>query len=274
MRILVTGSEGFIGCRLCARLEANAHTVVSFDKKHGDLTCENALDKFDDVDFVYHLAARTFVPESWENPYSFYENNIMGTVTVLEFCRQRGIPLAFLSTYLYGAPQMLPIEEAHPLSAPSPYHMSKLSCESLCKFYANTYQMNIRVLRPFNVYGAGQSDAFLLPKIMRQILSPEIQTIEIFDLSPKRDYIYIEDVIGAMILSLKQWHGLEIFNIGTGISISVKEALEIMLRETGCKKSFRETGERRSGEIDDCRADISKAEKILGFTPDFSFADV
>jgi UDP-glucose 4-epimerase len=254
-------------------LESEKHRVIKFDIDDGDLKNENALDALGEVDFVYHLAARTFVPGSWETPHSYYANNIMGTITVLEFCRRHTIPLVFLSTYIYGTPQRLPIDETHPLSTPSPYHMSKLSCEELCAFYASKYQICIRVLRPFNVYGAGQSDAFLLPKIMRQILSPETKTIEIFDLSPKRDYIYIEDLISAMLLAQKKWEGLEIFNVGTGVSISVKEAIETMLRETGCEKDFRETGERRQGEIDDCRADISKVKNILGFTPKFSFAN-
>jgi nucleoside-diphosphate-sugar epimerase len=149
--------------------------------------------------------------------------------------------------------------------------MTKLACESACEFYANTYNMSIRVLRPFNVYGSGQSEAFLLPKIMKQLLSPDTDCIEVFDLSPKRDYIYIEDLVQAMVLSQKPWQGLEIFNIGTGVSLSVKEAVEIMLRETGCAKPYKETGQARTNEIDDCRADITKAGAMLGFNPEYSF---
>lgn len=271
MKLLVTGSNGFIGRRLCKRL-SQSHTVVPYDLAQGDLSDENALAGLEGLDFVYHLAARTFVPHSWENPHSFYQSNIMGSVTVLEFCRKREIPLVFLSAYVYGTPKYLPIDEAHPLSAPSPYHMSKLACESLCAFYASCYDTRIRVIRPFNVYGEGQSKAFLLPKIMRQIFSPEIPVIEVFDLSPKRDYIFVDDVIAALVLSQKPWRGLEVFNIGTGVSICVKEAIETMLGETRCNKTYYETGEKRGNEIDDCRADITKARAVLGFSPEYSFA--
>lgn len=273
MKILVTGANGFIGRRLCEFLTARGDDVIPFDIEHGDLTKKDALENLGGVDFVYHLAARTFVPESWKNARSFYENNIMGSVTVLDFCSARKVPLVFLSAYVYGAPKYLPIDEAHPLDAPSPYHMSKLMGESLCEFYAARHGLNIRVLRPFNVYGAGQSDAFIIPKIMRQILSPDIAEIEVFDLSPKRDYIYIDDVVNAMLLSQKPWRGLEIFNVGTGVSLSVKEVIEIMLRVTGAKKNFRETGETRNNEIPDCRADITKAREILGFEAEFSFSE-
>jgi nucleoside-diphosphate-sugar epimerase len=148
--------------------------------------------------------------------------------------------------------------------------MSKLACESLCEFYAAQCNVNIRVLRPFSVYGAGQSDAFLLSEIMRQIISPS-PVIEVSDLAPKRDYIYIDDLISAMLLSQKPWHGLETFNIGTGVSFSVKEALEIMLRECECSKTYRLTNESRINETDNRRADISKAREILQFEPKFSF---
>ncbi|MDR0273220.1 MAG: NAD(P)-dependent oxidoreductase [Clostridiales bacterium] len=283
MKILVTGADGFLGRRLCERLTQNEHEIVKFDRTQGDLTNENAL-RYPDaegvagqarhdygagVDFVYHLAARTFVPESWKNPHPFYQNNIMGSVTVLEFCRTNKIPLVFLSAYVYGSPKYLPIDEQHPLTAPSPYHMTKLACESLCEFYAERYDMSIRVMRPFNVYGAGQSEEFLIPKIFKQIF--ERNEIEVFDFSPKRDYIYIDDVINALILAQKPWTGLETFNIGTGVSLSVKEAIEIMLREAGVNKPYRETGQSRNNEIDDCRADISKATAVLGFVPQYSF---
>jgi len=272
MRILITGASGFIGKRLCARLEQLGHSLFRYDVAQGDLTRADALDHMPDVDFVYHLAARTFVPASWDESHSFYQNNVMGSVTVLEYCRKKKIPLLLMSTYMYGNPKYLPVDEGHPLVAPSPYHESKLICESLCSFYAEHYGMSIRVFRPFNVYGAGQNEAFLLPKIMKQILSADSTEIKVFDLAPKRDYIYIDDLIAALICIQKPWAGLETFNVGTGASISVKEVIETMLRVTGSSKGYCATNEARGSEINDCYADMSKAKDILGFEPRVSLA--
>lgn len=270
MKILVTGAGGFIGKRLCGRLEDQGDEVARFDREQGDLTQEGALDRIAGIEFVYHLAARTFVPDSWKEPHSYYMNNIMGTVTVLEYCRQRAIPLVMLSTYLHGNPQYLPVDEAHPLSAPSPYHESKLVCESLCAFYAKSYGMSIRVLRPFNVYGAGQSEVFLLPSIIKQLLSPDISVIEVLDLAPRRDYVYIDDVLHALTLCKQPWEGLQTFNIGSGVSVSVREAIEAVLRVSGVSKAYRETSVVRAAEIDNCYADITKARQTLGYQPAYS----
>ena len=273
MKVMVTGANGFIGKRLCRELELQHHIVERYDVAQGDLTRPNALDGIHGVDFVYHLAARTFVPDSWEEPHSFYHNNVMGTVTVLEYCRTHKLPLVVMSTYVYGNPQYLPVDERHPLVAQSPYHQSKLVCESLCTFYAQKYDMNIRIIRPFNVYGLGQSEAFLLPKIVQQVLSSAIAEIEVFDLSPKRDYIYIDDVIDALLLTQKPWQGLEVFNVGTGVSVNVEDVILTILKCAGSSKKYRATNIKREAEIDDCYADISNARNILGFHPRYPLAD-
>lgn len=273
MRVLVTGARGFIGRRLCAALRAQGHDLLEFDVSDGDLKQQEVLSAFDRVDFVFHLAARTYVPDSWLEPHSYYANNVMGTVTALEYCRAHQIPFVTLSTYVYGEPRYLPLDEGHPLKAVSPYHESKLLCESLCAFYAEQYKMDIRVLRPFNVYGAGQREEFLLPKIMKQALDPSLSEIVVFDLEPKRDYIYIDDLIQALVCTLKPWKGYELFNIGTGESVSVKEAIESVLRATGIHKPYKATNQSRQGEVSDCRADIRLAERVLDYRPRFKLEE-
>ena len=105
--ILVTGAEGFIGRHLVPALEEHGHYVERHGHKDGDIV--HATLSYGDVTHVFHLAGKTFVPESWTNPFSFYETNVLGTVNVLEFCRRQQASLTLVSSYVYGAPQQLPV---------------------------------------------------------------------------------------------------------------------------------------------------------------------
>jgi nucleoside-diphosphate-sugar epimerase len=270
MRILVTGADGFIGSYLTKALEGAGHEVRQYTIKDGDIAAKNALDGFDGMEYVYHLAARTFVPDSWDNTHEYFQTNIMGTITVLEYCRKNHCPMTMMSTYVYGEPQYLPVDEAHPITAVSPYHESKIACEELCRFYSRQFNMKITILRPFNVYGKGQSPAFLLPKIFYQVLDPALSEVTVMDLSPKRDYVYIDDVVAAIMAALKAPKQFSIYNVGSGISTSVEEAIQCIFIATGITKPYKALGEEREGEISDCIADIKSIQDELNFKPVYS----
>lgn len=273
MNIIITGSYGFVGRHLCQRLAAQGHTVLAHTRMQGDLSSEGALKQYGQVDFVYHLAAKTFVPDSWVRPQTFYQDNVLGTVSVLEHCRVHHIPLLFMSTYVYGPPRQLPINETHPVCAMSPYHESKLLCEDLCKFYVRQFGMDIQIFRPFNIYGPGQDMNFLIPKVMSQVLNDNCSEVEVFDLRPKRDYIYIKDLVSALVAALKPSSGLHVYNIGAGVSLSVEEAITEIMKATRRQKGYRATLKTRKCEVSDCVADIKKAKAELGFVPRYSFYD-
>ena len=137
--------------------------------------------------------------------------------------------LIILSTYLYGNPIKLPIDEISETFTSNPYALSKKISEDLCKFYSENFGVRITILRPFNVYGVGQSDKFLIPSLINQILNGT--TISIKDLEPKRDYVYISDLIDSIIKCLSLDNKFEIFNIGSGISYSVKEIINIIQKQ-------------------------------------------
>lgn len=271
MKIIVTGANGFVGQHLCAQLIKEGHIVFAHTRKQGDLSCSGVLEQYGTVDFVYHLAARTFVPDSWNDPHTFYRDNILGTVCVLEYCRLHHIPLVFLSTYVYGPPKRLPVDESHPVFAMSPYHESKLIGEDLCAFYSRQFKLDIRIFRPFNIFGPMQNPDFLIPKVLNQVMDNSCLDVEVFDLAPKRDYIYIKDVVSALILALAPSSGINIYNLGSGISLSVKEVIELIMQATGQKKGYHAIGKKRTGEVLDCFADISKAKADLGFVPNYTF---
>src|SRR5512142_814685 len=122
--ILVTGATGFLGRSLVAALQKRGYRVVSHSSADGDIAhCPLPMEN---VGHVFHLAARTFVPDSLRCPQSFYETNVLVTVNVLEHCRKTGAALTLLSSYVYGVPQHLPIREHHPLVAFNPYAQTKI----------------------------------------------------------------------------------------------------------------------------------------------------
>lgn len=245
--------------------------VVPLGSADGDIASRETLAKFvrQDVAHVFHLAGKTFVPDSWDKPQAFYQTNILGTVNVLEFCRINCVPVTYVSAYVYGHPDSLPIEENSPIRPNNPYALTKRLAEEICEFYASTYDLSVTTIRPFNVYGVGQGDNFLIPTLIRQVLDAEV--IAVKDLSPKRDYIYLEDLLTALLATLDSPKGYSVYNIGAGISLSVKEVIDIIQDVAGTCKDIICGNVVRPNELMNVIADISKAEKELGWHPEYSF---
>lgn len=270
-KVLVTGSAGFIGKVLVWTLESHGFTVFPFDLEQGDIATDGSLAPFVDegIGHVFHLAGKTFVPESWVNPSGFYQVNVMGTMNVLEFCRKTGARLTFMSSYLYGEPDYLPIDEAHPLKSYNPYSQSKLMADDSCRFYAKHFGVGVTILRPFNAYGPGQPGMFLIPEIIQKVLDPEVSVVEVMDLKPRRDFVFVDDLVEALLFSREMDPG--IFNIGSGYSKSVEEIILQVMEESGIHKEYRSKGESRPNEIFDLYADIRQAAMKLGWAPRTSF---
>ena len=264
--ILVTGSDGFVGINLVNELKKQGYIVYTFDKNDGDIA-ETVLD-FQNIEHVFHLAALTFVPASWENPADFYRTNVMGTNQVLELCRKTNCSLTYLSSYVYGIPEYFPIDEKHSIIPNTPYNHSKLLGEELCKFYNKNFGVDVTIFRPFNIYGIGQNKNFLIPTIVSQVLDKETTEIKVQNLSPKRDFLYIDDFISALIktIELKEFNT---FNIGSGKSYSVNEIINFALEISNEQKTIIETVKNRINEVNDVVSDISLIKKILDWEPKF-----
>ena len=227
--------------------------------------------KFPDANVVVHLAARSFVPDSWNQPAEYLHTNLLGTVQALEFCRLSGARLVFLSSYMYGATESIPIPETAELAVRSPYALSKMFAEKACQFYLENLGTKVTILRPFNVYGAGQIDTFLVPWIINQVRSGG--TIHVKDLEPRRDYIYIKDLVTAIICAINQNTSGGVFNIGSGSSYSVAELIATIQRLLSTTRPVISSTERRPGEIMNTVADITAAARGLGWAPHFSLQD-
>ena len=266
-RFLVTGSDGFVGRHLVNELKKKGGEVTGIDIQSGvDIRDWEKVKSIDDVDIVYHLAAMMYVPFSWKNPQIVYEVNVLGTLNILEYCRIHDVKkMVFASSYLYGKPKYLPIDEKHPIDPHNPYARSKKIAEDLCQGYSEDFGLNCIVLRPFNIYGPGQNKNFLIPTIINQIITGKV---ELNDPKPKRDFLYIEDVVAAYINAGKySGSDYEIFNIGSGISHSVDEVVRKLIDIFGEKVVVNYRNKRRKNEIMDSIADISKAKEKLKWRP-------
>lgn len=269
--ILVTGSTGFIGTHLLKTLNKRNDFVYSASRNDGDISLTQTWNSFPDCDIVIHLAGKSFVPDSWTDVYGYSQTNLLSTIAALEYCKNKNARLIFLSSYLYGNPVSLPISENAPLIIQNPYALTKKWAEESCEFYSNNYNIPVTIIRPFNVYGPGQSSSFLLPQIINQIKSKK--EIKLKDLTPKRDYIYITDLINAIIKAIDTNLGFELFNIGSGVSYSVEEIVSIIQKIFGLNLPVLSEDTIRKGEIMNTIADISKANQILNWAPTYSIYD-
>jgi len=269
--VLVTGASGFIGRRLSPILRSSGLVVEEIVREHGDVADEKTWDAAPPCKAVVHLAGRSFVPDSWEQPASFLRTNVQGTINALEYCRKHRASLVYLSSYLYGHPKSLPIPETAPLHATNPYASSKALAEQACRMYAQHFGLAITVLRLFNVYGPGQPEPFLIPLLVRQVA--EGREIVVQDLEPRRDYVYVDDVAQAVAKALASSNGLRVVNVGSGASHSVAELVRLIQTIWRSALPVRSKEVRRKDEIMDTIADIRAARELLGWQPEHTLEE-
>ncbi len=273
MRVVITGSSGFIGSYLSSNLEKSSDIEFQLlDINLGVDICDWNQVRDIKADVIVHLANKSFVPDSYEKPKEFYQVNIQSTLNMLELSRLNNARLIYLSSYVYGHPDYLPIDENHPIKAFNPYAQSKVICEDLCRGYARDFKVPITIFRPFNIYGKGQNENFLIPSILDQIKKGSKVVIK--DERPKRDYIHVLDVVSAIehMLSYKQSADLEIYNLGSGLSYSVKEVVGMIAKTHDQDVDLVSLNEYRPNEVLDTIANIDKLLKT-GWNLKYSLAE-
>ncbi len=292
-KVAVTGGLGFIGSHLVERLNENNELVIvddqssgnikniqdldfsRIDTDFGDITRVNLERIFEDVDYVYHMAAVTSVPQSVNDPLRSNEVNITGTLKVLEAAKKCGVrKLIFSSSSaVYGETESLPISEKNPINPLSPYAVTKATGELYCRVYSEIYDLPTIALRYFNVFGPKQDPesqyAAVIPIFIDKILKNQRPVIY-GDGEQTRDFVNVKQVVDANILAAES-NETGTYNIGLGKSTTINYLFE-MIKETMEKDITPVYKNERHGEIKHSVADISKARSI-GYLPKNDFID-
>jgi len=294
MRFLITGAAGFLGAPLANSLTADGHRVVGLDDLstgdpdrlspdvhlvRGDINDRPKLwSLLQDVDCVYHLAARVIVPESMLYPREYNQVNVGGTVTLMEAMRDVGVKrVIFISSgTIYGNQRNQPLSERCRPNPRSPYAVSKLSAEYYIRTIGDLWGIETVCLRVFNAYGPGQplppSHAPVIPYCFRQAV--ENGTIVIHGSGNQtRDYVYIDDVVSAMkAVSYAEKINRMIINVGSGVETSVHEIVKTVIATTETNPEVVINKSHDSGPSRMC-ADLTLAKKKLGYEPQVKLAD-
>ncbi|AWW45629.1 UDP-glucose 4-epimerase GalE [Polynucleobacter paneuropaeus] len=311
MNILLTGGTGYIGSHTAVLLADAGHTVVLFDNfcnsnktvsarinqiTGHDIPCVEGdvrdtkllvktLHEFQ-IDAVIHFAGLKAVGESVREPLKYFDNNVAGSISLLEAMQKASVKTIVFSSSatVYGKPQYLPLDEAHPLNPINPYGRTKLQVEEILQdLVKSDPSWRVALLRYFNPVGAHDSGLIgedpngipnnLMPYVM-QVASGKLPHLNIFgndydtkDGTGERDYIHVMDLAQGHLAALNylQDHlGCEIFNLGTGIPVSVLELVGTYEKVIG-KKIPSQIASRREGDLAVCYADTSKANHTLNW---------
>lgn len=275
MRVAVSDSKSFVGKSICKLLEEIDIEIFRIDDNDEfDISDNESFKSIPPVDHFIHLACKVYVPLSYEEPYTFYRYNYMSTLNVLEFCRLNRVHLIYASSYIYGSPEYLPVDEMHRIVPFNPYAETKVLCEKLCEGYSKYFDVKSTVLRLFNIYGENQTGNLLIPQILSQIKDKE--SISLKSSSPKRDFVYVEDVARAFVACLKEESNYAIYNVCSGRSISIKEMTILIKKacsELGMEVNFVFSEEDRNNEVDETVGTYQKIESAVGWHPLVSLED-
>lgn len=297
MKFLVTGGAGFIGSNIVEELLKRNYFVRILDNFstgkrerieqflnkveliEGDIRNEQDLKRaLDGIDFVLHQAALRSVPRSVDDPLSTNEVNITGTLKLQLAAHQAKVKRVVYasSSSVYGDSKNIPQKETQTPSPISPYAVSKLSAENYCQVFAKTFGMETVSLRYFNVFGPRQDPeskyAAVIPQFIQSVLNNS--QIEVHgDGKQSRDFTYIDNVVSANILAaLTPGISGQVFNIACGKSNSVLDIVKT-LEEITSSKLQRNHIAPRAGDVRRTCADISKAKKLLKYSPKVEFKE-
>lgn len=271
MIFAVSGSEGFVGKHVCDLLISKGHSIIKIDITQGlDLCDFSIVNKITKFDCFIHLANLLYVPASYEEPAKFYKVNYLTSLNALELCRKYEARLVYISSYIYGSPQFLPINENHPVCPFNPYAQTKVICEKLCEGYHRDFGVSISVVRPFNLYGIGQKGKLLIPEIFSQLKEGK-KLIHLKAASPRRDYVNVRDLARAIVACAFDPSSYEVYNVCSGESLSVLEITEIINRNLKDKVEFIFSESDRPHEVDETRGSYDRLRLFLGWKPSISF---
>lgn len=290
--VVVTGAGGFIGAALlrtlvragvAVRAVCHRHRVphaavpVGIPWRYGDVLDDGLDGVLAGAAALVHLAGPPSVAESFQQPRDFVRTHVEGTVAALEACQRAGVRrFVYLSSAeVYGAPRTESVAEDHPCAPRSPYGVCKLAAEHMVHVYAGAGAVDATILRAFSVYGPGQSSAGVLAEILRQVGRGE--SVQLADLRPVRDFTHVDDIAEAIAASLHhRQQGLRLFNLGSGVGISIGDLAAQVLRLCGRAGEVRTAPQRDrpvAAVVSRLVADARRAAAELGWRPRVALVD-
>ena len=298
MKILVTGSEGFIGSHVTEALVRNGHEVIalaqynSFDHRgwlgylspdvmgHFEILLGDVRDGYQmdalakGCDAICHLAALIAIPYSYATPQSYIDTNVTGTLNILNAARRHELTrVVHTSTSeVYGSAQFVPITEEHPLVGQSPYAASKIAADQLAYSFYASFGTPVVTIRPFNTYGPRQSMRAVIPTILTQLARGAAQ-IKLGDTQPTRDFNFVSDTAAGFVAALKCNNGLgEVINLGSNFEVSIGDVAKMAIDAFGSSAEVVSESARirpKNSEVQRLWAANDKAKKYLGWTPEY-----
>ncbi|MGN0472658.1 MAG: NAD-dependent 4,6-dehydratase LegB [Lachnospiraceae bacterium] len=299
-KVLVTGSDGFIGSHLTEQLVREGYDVRAFTFYNsfntwgwldslpkdilsqieifsGDVRDPNGVrEAMKGVDEVFHLAALIAIPFSYHSPDSYVDTNIKGTLNVLQAARELDTQrvLVTSTSEVYGTAQYVPIDEKHPYQGQSPYSATKIGADRLAESFYRSFNLPVTIVRPFNTYGPRQSARAVIPTIISQLLAGR-ETIKLGSLTPTRDFNYVKDTVAGFI-ALSQSEkaiGQEV-NIATMQEISIGELARTIIAQINPKAQIVCDEQRlrpEKSEVNRLLGDNTKIKSITDWTPKYTF---
>ena len=301
MRVLITGAGGFVGNHLAAHLgEAQKDaqligtTLIESEHVHPAISENRLVDLKDFMqardllaetrpDAVYHLAAQAFVPRSFQKPWETLENNILAQLNIIRACldlKLRPRILIVSSAEIYGevSAEQLPLDEDSAIRPTNPYSVSKVAQDMLGLQYYLSHDLPIMRARPFNHIGPGQNGRFVAPAFAMQIASIEEggreAVINVGNLTAKRDFTDVRDIVRAYRLIIEYGRPGEAYNVSSGQAYSIGQLLDILLGLSEIDIDVRVDPARlRPVDVPEIRGDASKLRRDAGWRPSLSFEE-
>lgn len=297
-KILVTGSDGFIGSHLTEELVRRGHDVRAFvyynsfnywgwldhsDQeicKSIEVVAGDIRDPFGvkdamiGCDVVLHLAALIAIPYSYRAPAAYVETNINGTLNIVQAARELGVEkVVHTSTSeTYGTAIYVPIDEKHPLQGQSPYSASKIGADQMALSYHKSFGTPVSIIRPFNTYGPRQSARAVIPTIITQI-AQGAKEIRLGALHPTRDFNYVKDVVRGFIAVAESDASVgEVTNIGSNFEISIGDTAALIAETMGAKIEIVCEQDRLrpdNSEVERLLSSNEKAKRLVGWSPEY-----
>jgi len=301
-KVLVTGSEGFIGSHLTERLVelgANVTALVQYNSfnnwgwidtfsdevKNNIEVVTGDVREYDNIkrivkgkEVVFHLAALIAIPYSYLSPMAYVRTNVEGTTNILEACKEYGVEkIVHTSTSeTYGTALYVPIDENHPLQGQSPYSASKIAADMMAESFYRSFNVPVAIIRPFNTYGPRQSARAVIPTIITQILSGA-HKIKLGSLTPTRDFNYVKDTVEAFIKVAESEETIgQVVNAGSNYEISIGDLAKTIIKLIGKEVEIICDEQRlrpEKSEVNRLWADNTKIKKLTGWQPKFTLEE-